>query len=106
KKNTQRAEELFKMKAIAERDWDTQRAQLDQLAARRSAAAAAVASAELDLDYAHVRSPITGHRPRPRDRRQPGRTGDAHAARDRRLRRSALRVRRCRRDPRAGPSRP
>jgi membrane fusion protein, multidrug efflux system len=60
RKNTSRVDELFKMKAVAERDWDTQRAQLDQLAARRAGAEAAVQTAALDLDYAYVRSPIEG----------------------------------------------
>jgi multidrug efflux system membrane fusion protein len=60
RKNTSRMDELFKMKAVAERDWDTQRAQLDQLAARRAGAEAAVQTAALDLDYAYVRSPIEG----------------------------------------------
>lgn len=60
RKNTARVDELFRMKAVAERDWDTQRAQLDQLAARRASADAAVETAALDLDYAYVRSPIAG----------------------------------------------
>jgi len=60
RKNTARAEELFKKEAIAARDWDIQVGELDQMAARQASAAAAVSSAELDLDYAYVRSPIAG----------------------------------------------
>jgi RND family efflux transporter MFP subunit len=60
RKNAARAEELVKTNVIPQRDWDAQSAAVDQLAARRAAAAAAVSSAELDLDYAYVRSPISG----------------------------------------------
>jgi len=60
RKNAARAEALVKTNVIPQRDWDTQSAAVDQLAARRAAAAAAVSSAELDLDYAYVRSPISG----------------------------------------------
>src|SRR2546428_5994382 len=60
KKNAARAEELVKTNVIPQRDWDAQSAAVDQLAARRAAAEAAVSSAELDLDYAYVRSPIAG----------------------------------------------
>jgi RND family efflux transporter MFP subunit len=60
RKNAARAEELFKTNVIAQRDWDSQSAAVDQLAARRTAAEAAVSSARLDLDYAYVRSPIAG----------------------------------------------
>src|SRR5438132_8283800 len=60
KKNAARAEELVKTNVIPQRDWDAQSAAVDQFAARRAAAAAAVSSAELDLDYAYVRSPISG----------------------------------------------
>jgi len=60
KKNAARADELFKTNVIPQRDWDAQRAAVDQLAARRTAAEAVVSSAELDLDYAYVRSPIAG----------------------------------------------
>jgi len=60
KKNAARAEELLKTNVIPQRDYDAQSAAVDQLAARRAAAAAAVSSAELELDYAYVRSPIAG----------------------------------------------
>jgi len=50
----------LKTNVIPQRDYDAQSAAVDQLAARRAAAAAAVSSAELDLDYAYVRSPIAG----------------------------------------------
>src|SRR2546427_310184 len=60
KKNAARAEELLKTNVIPQRDYDAQSAAVDQLVARRAAAAAAVSSAELDLDYAYVRSPIAG----------------------------------------------
>lgn len=55
-----RAEKLFQTNAISERDVDTQRSSLVALAARSEVAAAAVAAAELDLDYAYVRAPIAG----------------------------------------------
>jgi RND family efflux transporter MFP subunit len=60
RKNAARAEELVKTNVISQREWDAQSAAVDQMAARRAAAAAAVSSAELDLDYAYVRSPISG----------------------------------------------
>jgi len=60
KKNAARAEELLKTNVIPQRDYDAQSAAVDQFGARRAAAAAAVSSAELDLDYAYVRSPIAG----------------------------------------------
>ena len=60
KKNAARAEELLKTNVIPQRDYDAQSAAVDQFAARRAAAAAAVSSAELELDYAYVRSPIAG----------------------------------------------
>jgi len=60
KKNTARDEQLYKEKVINEREWDIQRASLAQTSARRSAAAAAVQSAALDLDYTQIRSPIDG----------------------------------------------
>src|SRR5438445_9536556 len=56
KKNAARAEELLKTNVIPQRDYDAQSAAVDQFGARR----AAVSSAELDLDYAYVRSPIAG----------------------------------------------
>lgn len=59
-KEAARAEELFKTTAIAERERDARVAALAQIAARREGASAAVATAELDLDYAHIRSPIGG----------------------------------------------
>jgi membrane fusion protein, multidrug efflux system len=60
KKNTKRDEQLYKENVINEREWDIQSAAQAQMAARRSAAAAAVQSAELDLAYTQIRSPIDG----------------------------------------------
>jgi membrane fusion protein, multidrug efflux system len=59
-KNLARAKQLLAAKAIADREWDVQNAALLQLNAREQVAVAAVASAQLDLEYAYVRSPITG----------------------------------------------
>lgn len=55
-----RAEVLFKSNVISEHDRDTQSTALLQLAARTKVAGAAVASAQLDLDYTTVRAPISG----------------------------------------------
>ena len=55
-----RAERLFKTNVIAERDWDQQRLSLVQLEARSQSALAAVTSANLDVEYAYVRAPISG----------------------------------------------
>lgn len=60
KRDTGRAEQLFKSNSISEHDWDTQSSSLLQLAARTHVAAAAVSSAQLDVDYAYVRAPIAG----------------------------------------------
>ena len=59
-RNAARNEQLFKSEVISQQAWDTQRASVDQLQARQQAAAAALSSAELDLEYAYVRSPISG----------------------------------------------
>jgi RND family efflux transporter MFP subunit len=59
-RETGRAEQLFKSNTISERDWDTQSSSLLQLGARLQVAAAAVSSAQLDVDYAYVRAPISG----------------------------------------------
>jgi RND family efflux transporter MFP subunit len=60
KRDTTRAKNLFESKSISERDWDTQSTTLLQLAARTQVASAAVSSAQLDVDYAYVRAPISG----------------------------------------------
>ena len=60
RKNAARGEELFKSQVISEQEWDTRSATFHQLAARTDVALAAVSSAELDLEYAFVRSPIAG----------------------------------------------
>lgn len=59
-RNAQRAEQLLAAHTIAERDADRDKSLVSTLDARAEVAAAAVAQAELDLDYAFVRSPITG----------------------------------------------
>ncbi|HEU4538303.1 MAG TPA: efflux RND transporter periplasmic adaptor subunit, partial [Polyangiaceae bacterium] len=59
-KNAARADALYQSNAIAARERDELGGALAQLSARRAAAAAAVSAAELDLDYALVRSPIDG----------------------------------------------
>jgi RND family efflux transporter MFP subunit len=60
RRDTARAEHLFKTNVIAEREWDTQSTALLQLGARTHVAAAAVSTAELDLEYSFVRAPFAG----------------------------------------------
>ena len=60
RKNAVRGEQLFQANVISEQDWDTRSATFHQLEARTQVASAAVNSAELDLQYASVRSPIAG----------------------------------------------
>jgi len=60
RKNATRGEQLFQANVISEQDWDTRSATFHQLEARTQVASAAVNSAELDLEYAYVRSPIAG----------------------------------------------
>ncbi|HET7538877.1 MAG TPA: efflux RND transporter periplasmic adaptor subunit [Polyangiaceae bacterium] len=60
RKNATRGEQLFRANVISEQEWDTRGATFHQLAARTQVASAAVNSAELDLDYTSVRSPIAG----------------------------------------------
>ncbi len=59
-KNAVRAEQLFRGNAIAAQEWDTSNFTFQQLEARTQVASAALTSAELDLQYAYVRSPIAG----------------------------------------------
>jgi RND family efflux transporter MFP subunit len=59
-RNAQRAQQLLAAHTIAERDYDRDQSLVSTLDARAEVAAAAVAQAELDLEYAFVRSPITG----------------------------------------------
>jgi RND family efflux transporter MFP subunit len=59
-RNAQRAQQLLAAHTLAERDYDREQSLVSTLDARAEVAAAAVAQAELDLDYAFVRSPITG----------------------------------------------
>ncbi len=60
RKNAARGEQLFKANVISEQEWDTRSATFHQLEARTQVASATVNSAQLDLDYAYVRSPISG----------------------------------------------
>jgi RND family efflux transporter MFP subunit len=60
RRNLSRAELLFKSNVISAQEWETRTASFNQLNARTAVANAAVKSAELDLDYAAVRSPIAG----------------------------------------------
>jgi multidrug efflux system membrane fusion protein len=60
RKNAARGEQLFQANVISEQEWDTRSATFHQLEARTQVAGAAVDSAELDLAYAYVRSPIAG----------------------------------------------
>jgi RND family efflux transporter MFP subunit len=59
-RNADRAQHLLETDAISQREWDSQNALVHTLAARADVATAAVAEAELDLEYAYVRSPIDG----------------------------------------------
>jgi len=60
RRNAARNEQLFKSEVISQQVWDAQRSTVEQLQAREGAAVAALSSAELDLEYAYVRSPISG----------------------------------------------
>jgi len=60
KSNAARAQRLYKDNAISQQGLEAQTSAVEQLAARQAAAVAAVSSASLDLDYAFVRSPISG----------------------------------------------
>jgi len=60
KSNAARAQRLYKDNAISQQGLEAQSSAVEQLAARQAAAVAAVSSAALDLDYAFVRSPISG----------------------------------------------
>jgi len=55
-----RADKLFESKSISERDVDREHSSFVSLAARTQVAAAAVAAAQLDVEYAYVRAPISG----------------------------------------------
>jgi len=55
-----RTAQLFQSGVTTEQDRDLREATLNQLAARTQVAAAALSTAQLDLDYAFVRSPIAG----------------------------------------------
>jgi RND family efflux transporter MFP subunit len=59
-KNAARSEALFKSSVISEQEWDSQSSNVELLAAKEDVASAAVNSAELDLEYATIRSPIDG----------------------------------------------
>jgi RND family efflux transporter MFP subunit len=59
-RDAERARQLQESGSIPEREWDRQHSLVEQLAARENVAEAAVAAAELDLEYAYVRSPIGG----------------------------------------------
>lgn len=60
RKNLDRAQQLMDAHAIPTRDFDVQKAQQEQLTAREDIAQAAIRGAELDLEYAYIRSPIDG----------------------------------------------
>lgn len=60
RRNAARNEQLFKSDVISQQVWDAQKSSVEQLQAREGAAAAALSSAQLDLDYAFVHSPISG----------------------------------------------
>jgi RND family efflux transporter MFP subunit len=60
RRNAARGERLFKDNAISTQESETLSATFRQLTARAEVASAAVASAQLDLEYASVRSPIDG----------------------------------------------
>ncbi|HEU5079786.1 MAG TPA: efflux RND transporter periplasmic adaptor subunit [Opitutaceae bacterium] len=55
-----RAEELFRQKAISLEEADTRRSRLAEAKAAQLAAEAALATAKLDLDFTEVRAPIAG----------------------------------------------
>jgi RND family efflux transporter MFP subunit len=59
-KNAARADRLFKASVIAQREYDQRTSETEQLSARVQVAEAAVAAAKLELEYAYIRSPISG----------------------------------------------
>ncbi len=60
-----RAERLFKEKAIAQRDYDQRRNDRNVAEANLKSAQAAVVTAQLNLDYTLIRAPIAGRVSRP-----------------------------------------
>jgi RND family efflux transporter MFP subunit len=60
KREAERAAQLFQAGVTTEQERDLRDAALNQLVAREKVASAALATAQLDLDYAFVRSPIAG----------------------------------------------
>jgi len=60
RREAERAAQLFKAGVATAQERDVRDAALNQLAARAQVAAAALSTAQLDLDYAFVRSPIAG----------------------------------------------
>jgi len=56
----QRDTDMLAKKVISSQQYDTQKALVDQLAATVAADQAAIASAQVQLDYATIRSPLTG----------------------------------------------
>src|SRR5882724_2806353 len=60
RREAERAAQLFRAGVTTEQERDLREATLNQLAARAGVAAAVLATAQLDLDYAFVRSPIAG----------------------------------------------
>lgn len=59
-KELDRAQQLYQRGTITEQQLDVRTAQVSQLSARKALASATIDSAALDLEYAHVRSPIAG----------------------------------------------
>jgi RND family efflux transporter MFP subunit len=59
-KNLARANQLYERGTITEREWDARSTEVLQLAARQALVSATLEGAQLDLDYAYVRSPIHG----------------------------------------------
>ena len=59
-RETARTEKLFATNVVSERDRDNQASGLEQQSARLQVARAAVTSAQLDVEYAYVRAPISG----------------------------------------------
>jgi RND family efflux transporter MFP subunit len=59
-KELDRAKQLHDRGTITEQQFDVRSAQVAQLAARQALVSATIEGAALDLEYAHVRSPISG----------------------------------------------
>ncbi|HEY6221824.1 MAG TPA: efflux RND transporter periplasmic adaptor subunit [Candidatus Eisenbacteria bacterium] len=59
--DSERAEKLFAQNMLSQSEWDQKRADAEALAATVRADSAAASTARLDLEFAAIRAPISGH---------------------------------------------